>query len=528
LRSLDVDLSSAIDVNGIKQIELDSVRGYVLTDEDIFNSLKLTTDNNTGVEQFYNLQIGYKIPWQSWLEFKEAPTDFYDKNKSLNGLNQKTSNYSNVLGNYEIRVLLDADLDKSGITTQYVTTSEKFDIYDYDTDDVVPDGYTAEINTYNSAGTPIAGNVIKKDFTEVRAIFTPENPPVFTESVDFTEVSTVWTRFAHGNKYTKVDAFQTMRFGDWTNEQANDTDTFQNTDGSEVRNKLAADLYTSTTSQILADQNLGALYGCYSPTKYEFYDISGKMFSTSSDNDCLLYHIGFYVDENGVENTLSLVATTGGLSLDKNPSYVTGNDQTEIFFFNPPLQEANCNWGLVYNYGKDDWKLLDQTFTTKSGLGWSSVGDLSFTVKRSANDIEVDVDWTITGDNFNGTFNYNLNDNTETSKFMGFNSIGFGFFSQNQGGFKDVVLTKPTGDYYGILRMETLDAPTDFNINELSTEIEAPDNNLLTQITGDIKKSTLSYDGTNFIVQGLVDTSLFNDGEKYRFSAELRTKDLEE
>ena len=76
LRSLDIDLSDQVIVNGIQQIELDTTRGYVLKDGDIFNYLKITTDNNDGTKQYYNIQVGYRLPWQSWLEFKDAPDIF--------------------------------------------------------------------------------------------------------------------------------------------------------------------------------------------------------------------------------------------------------------------------------------------------------------------------------------------------------------------------------------------------------------------------------------------------------------------
>ena len=130
LRSLVIDLSDQTNVNGIQQIELDTTRGYKLKDGSIFNYLKVSTGSNDGTKQYYNIQVGYRIPWQSWLEFEDAPTDFYDKSKSYNGLNQKASNYSmnpSAL-NYGIKVLFDATVD----STRYVKTSEEIKVYDYE------------------------------------------------------------------------------------------------------------------------------------------------------------------------------------------------------------------------------------------------------------------------------------------------------------------------------------------------------------------------------------------------------------
>ena len=199
LRSLEIDLSDQTLVDGIQQIELDSTRGYVLSDGDIFNYLKITTDTNDGTKQFYNIQVGYKIPWQSWNEFKNAPTEFFDKTKPLNGLNQKSSNYS-LDPFYSVRVLFDAVVD----TTNYVKKSGYIDVIDYGANFTE---WNCEIQTYKkdpiNEGEVIAieGNIIQDDYTQVQAVFTPPFPPVFTSSVDMTEVATDWNRFAHGSRF---------------------------------------------------------------------------------------------------------------------------------------------------------------------------------------------------------------------------------------------------------------------------------------------------------------------------------------
>ena len=177
LRSLNIDLSDQILVNDIQQIELDTTRGYILKDGDIFNYLKLTTDTLVGTKQYYNIQIGYRMPWQSWLEFKDAPTDFYDKSKSYNGLNQKSSNYSLDNANYGIKVLFDAVVD----STNYVKTSEEIEVYDYDEYDADPTEWTCEIKTFKkddndeNSLVEIAGNVIQDGYTQLQAIFTPKS-----------------------------------------------------------------------------------------------------------------------------------------------------------------------------------------------------------------------------------------------------------------------------------------------------------------------------------------------------------------
>ena len=710
LRTLSIDISDSILVNGIKQIELDSTRNYKLKEGDSFNFLKITTGSNDGTKQFYSIEVGYKLPWEEWLELPNAPTDFYDKTDLFfNGLNQKSSNYSrkgtglntfvdgdngtfesgvtgltslsysvgtpnqigggitqtpsgvahsglfsakisfsapsmsevskdynlfttdtvlsvtegnsyelvyyvaSVLGandpshldngviylspdgytneeietdsfvitdvnlspsedalvwfkcstfftakatatvlilareniqtditgstggviyideitlkdvNYDIRALFRANVN----STDYTVSSEEIKVYDYSEDDTVQDSFSCEINTYNADNIPLLNNIINKEFTELRAEFIPLVPPVFTAPVDFTEVASEWGRFAHGN-LNLAPSTSSPRSGVWANEQANDTDTFSAFGGSPSATKNDLSLYTSDPNSIQTTANMTAVYGCYSLDKFEYYDISGKMFSDdANDNDSLIFDIAFFTDEFGVENTLSLCATTGGVLHDLNPAYIEGDNQTTTILVGGSPYPAG--WDLVYNFGKGDCRNLIHYETTKNGFDWgdAQVGDLMFSVQRSNKDITVNVDWTIDTVQFVNTFNFDLESDVDTEKFLGFNHLGFSFMSQAQGGFKDVVLTQASNDYYGILRIDEENAQTDNSISELSTLYEAPENNLLEQIDGTEKKAILSYDGTKFVLQGKVDTSNIDDSITYRFSAELRNRNLE-
>ncbi len=527
LRSYDFDLSVSFLAGGTQQIEVNETRGYILKDDDLFNSVKIETGVNNGSLTEYSIQIGYKTPWEKWLEFKKAPKEFFDKNKSLNGFNQKASNYFDNIADFELRAMLRADVVLNGITTQYLTSSESLKVYDYDTDDQTPDAYTCEINTYNIDGEVLQNNIIEKDFTRLRALFTPTVPPVFSTTVDMTEVANDYKRFAHGNKI--ISPFTSApRLPNWFNTQADDSDTFSAFGGSPVSTKNDPNLYTSTPSTILTTQNMFALYGCYSNDEYEFYDISGKMFSNESDDDSIVFVLAFYTDEDGIEHTLSLCATTGGVLHDESPDYIEGDDNTSSIKVGSGLYPAG--WDLVYNFGKSDCKNLIHFETNENNFNWNNslVEDLNFNVKRSAEDFEIEVDWNINNNDYNQVWNYNINENQETEKFKGFKPIGFAFMSQAQGGFKDVQLIQPLGDYYGILRIEQEASPSDFGISELSTVREAPENGLLKQSTGNEVKADLQWNGTSFSLQGDIDTSKIKEGQKYEFSAELRLLNLDE
>lgn len=544
LRSLNIDLSDQILVNGIQQIELDTTRGYILKDGDIFNYLKLTTDTLVGTKQYYNIQVGYRMPWQSWLEFKDAPTDFYDKSKSFNGLNQKSSNYSLDNANYGIKVLFDAVVD----STNYVKTSEEIKVYDYEEDDQNPTAWTCEIKTFDINETEIANNVIKDGYTQVRAFFKPLVPPTFTSSVNLQEAASDWSRFAHGNKITVGSSAE--RIGTWANTQANDdNDKFQAPSGPFVSKDTVS--YASTAppgSSITTTDNVFAVYGLYSDDKYEFYEIEGDMYSSETDNDNITYVIAFMTDDEGVEHTLSLCATTGGIGHELNPNYIEGDVSTSSIFRQgePGYNEAYCKWDLVYDFGKSSCVNLGGISTGVSGKGWNGVGDLNFNVKRSGDLIEIVVSWLIDGTTYGTgqTIEYDLNTITEitfdngdfaqgsfqalTTKFKGVHNIGFAFCSQAGGGFKNVSLTKPEDDFYSILRIEPKESQSDFSNYELSSIIDVPSNNLINKASED--SNVLEYDFINdvFVATGLIDTTKIEKGQQYDLSAEIRPRNLEE
>ena len=158
---------------------------------------------------------------------------FTTNQKSYNGLNQKSSNYSLDNANYGIKVLFDAVVD----STNYVKTSEEIKVYDYDEDDQNPTAWTCEIKTLKKDNdenslVEIANNVIQDGYTQFQAIFTPLVTPTFTEDVDMTEVSgnpptsESWILGLHMVTRTTSGTIAT-RDRNMDQQQANDTDRFK-------------------------------------------------------------------------------------------------------------------------------------------------------------------------------------------------------------------------------------------------------------------------------------------------------------
>tara|TARA_R110002020_G_scaffold40164_7_gene118939 strand:+ start:1272 stop:4550 length:3279 start_codon:yes stop_codon:yes gene_type:complete len=541
LETIPISLGDQFLVDDVQQISLDSTRGFKLKDDNQFNLLQLrTTTGVVGVSQNYETNVGWRMPWQKWLEYFDADPVFYDATEPQKGLNRfaaqysKDSNPTAPNGNpndYVLRTLLLADVEKDGITTTYRGWSENMGVWGYDEDDQGdPPSYTCAITTHNEQGDQIASNegnvVFDSDFTEVRATINPETDPIFSTSIDFSLVATTWNRSAFGNELL-APATLSPRVGDWLLETANDTDTFADTLGN-PHTKGEVGLYSSDPTSISTLQNCNAFYGCFSLDKYESYTASGKMFSDASDNDGLLYQICYLVDAMGNEYTLSFAATTGGIGLDLNtgqgsgPAFELGNNQTSVFAFTNDV----ANVALVYNFGKRDCKQLAVFNTTKSGFDWDVVGDLDFKVVRSGADITAElVNWTIDGSSFSNTFNFNLNDDPLTEKFLGFNNIGFGFMSQDQGGFKDVTIEVASFDYWGEIKMTPEESSDSKQIITINSEFEQDSSNELVQLNGDLILCSIDWVSPNFLLRCKVNPNTFDAGKKYNITAEIGEKD---
>ena len=106
-------MSNSVLVGESWQISLDDTVGFPLKDGDQFNYKKLITGERVGNKQFYTLLVGYRIPWQSWKAFADAPTEFFDISKPKNGLNDNSSNYSTG-SNWQIRAFIKAIVLQEG------------------------------------------------------------------------------------------------------------------------------------------------------------------------------------------------------------------------------------------------------------------------------------------------------------------------------------------------------------------------------------------------------------------------------
>jgi hypothetical protein len=204
--------------------------------------------------------------------------------------------------------------------------------------------------------------------------------------------------------------------------------------------------------------------------------------------------------------------------MDINPVYSPGDVTNDIFLIGGPKVPRVA---IIYNFGRDDWQVLDVA-TTTGPLRWDQA-PLDFDINRDGSDITVNVDWDLNGTPFSTTLTADLNLNANTQKFLGPQPIGFGFLSQASGGFKDVELALPGADFWGAVRIEPEGSGSDNGLFELSTDIEGDSNNLLRQPdnSNPLILSELGLTATSLVVTAQVNTLLINSGQTYKISAEI-------
>lgn len=169
------NLSNVVVSGGSQQIEINTTRNYLFADGNQYNRCSITTGAKVGDNQNYSGVFAQKIRWEDWLQNRFADTVFYNSGQPQNGLNFKSSNYSDE-NDYTIRVRVSANvsgLDDLGIqrATIYNFLSPPIEVNDY-VDEL---GYTSTIELFNADNMAPVGSVLSSSNTLVRATFTADS-----------------------------------------------------------------------------------------------------------------------------------------------------------------------------------------------------------------------------------------------------------------------------------------------------------------------------------------------------------------
>lgn len=202
------DLSSQVAVGSYQKLSLDSNRGFKLTSTDQFNQVYLFFNDPVSGEQEVEVKLGVKFDWQSWIRLATADTVFYNTAIDSNGMGRDASRYS-MNENYEIRLMIDADIDNGDVVTRYTDMSPDLDIYGFGLEDDNPAEWSAVVETFDMDGNDLGGAILTNADTKFKITWTPlsGNTASFTNSWAVHRIEAV-----NANGYNTIEEFSSI----WT------------------------------------------------------------------------------------------------------------------------------------------------------------------------------------------------------------------------------------------------------------------------------------------------------------------------
>ena len=200
--------------------------------------------------------------------------------------------------------------------------------------------------------------------------------------------------------------------------------------------------FNTTTGQIESTINSTTFIGFVSDKKFEDYVFEVNVSSTNGDDDFIGIVLGFAIDSNGNEHTISAIRamSRGGIMVRYNFSQSNG------------FRVGNVSSGLLFGDGQRDGERTTVWESNQPDSGWDDwpggcriraerVGDV-FTVKTT--DITTDI-------NNPGPFVdsatvvFNLNDHPELAIFKGATQYGYGALSQAAATFDTIARPSTLG-----------------------------------------------------------------------------------
>lgn len=191
-----------VTVSGVQQFNLDTTRGYNLPDGETFNLVKFTNDGSAAGQEFYLLEIGFKVNWQFWLELLSGvDTIFFNSGDEFNGFNQRTSNYS-LQNGYEIRTALQVTCFAEEVNTIYQLLSPTIEVTDFNNEPVGNDNWDdCYYETFKTdAVTNLNKNILTNENTIIKATLVP-NVAITDETLYWGVIRVEETRQGGFNDY---------------------------------------------------------------------------------------------------------------------------------------------------------------------------------------------------------------------------------------------------------------------------------------------------------------------------------------
>jgi hypothetical protein len=169
------------DLNGVREIDLNQTRGFLLPFDNNKNWVKVVRDPGADTDEKigYISYFGSKIRWEDWLQRQGVPGEFYDPTKPNNGFNNNWLDYLRNGTNHRINFFILFDIDRSG-TPARLKNSFNLTFSGYDENEIIdvehnyrdPDTNTLlNIGTDEETGDPL-GVILSNKKTKIEIIYT--------------------------------------------------------------------------------------------------------------------------------------------------------------------------------------------------------------------------------------------------------------------------------------------------------------------------------------------------------------------
>lgn len=250
----------------IQQFQLDTTRGFRLTDDDQFNLVEFGTNNRIVDDQFFNGTIAFKIRWEEWIAQADADPVFFNAAQQNDGLNKKSSNYFSSNG-YEIHAVLEFVMVQNGLATTYEFFSPALEIRDYDEDGNLTPDWSGVITTETELGSPLVGSSGPAILTDAETTFKTtwtQTSGAVTDLSDFVVVHRMEERNSQGQQIEELSSLAS---------RAPVTNQKLIGDDGETRVQLVLDSGNVVSTCRIDHEQLD-------PTKQ--YDISARLFSLNN------------------------------------------------------------------------------------------------------------------------------------------------------------------------------------------------------------------------------------------------------
>lgn len=154
-------------VNGLQYVDIEIPRTHQAMTSENFKRILIRRELAMDATDvwYYTIDFPFLVRWEDWQSNPAIPSDFFDTSLPNNGLNNDWSYFTS--GNWQIQCYVKVVLSFNGDYTEY-TLNRQMIPYTYESS---TDWINPNINTYDSDGNDLLGNILTSEPTKVICVF---------------------------------------------------------------------------------------------------------------------------------------------------------------------------------------------------------------------------------------------------------------------------------------------------------------------------------------------------------------------